>query len=140
VIVIDASVAVKWFVEEAQSDEASELLSRHAGEVVGPDLLTVEVSAVLVRNANTVKASRPHVLAALDRFNTMIAEGDVALHRSGPGDIRAAADLALELGHPIKDCVYLRLAMALDCLLVTADRRFADKARTIYQNVRVLGE
>lgn len=139
-IVVDASVAVKWFVEEAHSAQASALISVHSGELAGPDLLCVEVSSALVRNANTVKQSRPHVAAALDRFEALIAEGGVSLHRSSHGDIRAAANLAIELGHPIKDCVYLRLAMKLDCPLVTADRRFADKARAIYRDVQVLGD
>lgn len=139
-IVIDASVAVKWFVEEALSDQASALIAVHAGALAGPDLLCVEVSSALVRSANTVKQSRPHVAAALDRFDALIAAGGVNLHRSGHGDIRAAANLAIELGHPIKDCVYLRLAMKLDCPLVTADRRFADKARAIYRDVQVLGD
>lgn len=139
-IVVDASVAVKWFVEEAHSAQASALISVHSGELAGPDLLCVEVSSALVRNANTVKQSRPHVAAALDRFEALIAESGVSLHRSSHGDIRAAANLAIELGHPIKDCVYLRLAMKLDCPLVTADRRFADKARAIYRDVQVLGD
>ncbi len=35
-----------------------------------------------------------------------------------------ALELALELRHPVYDCVYLALAERLDRKLITADRRF----------------
>lgn len=38
--------------------------------------------------------------------------------------------LALDLGHPIYDCIYLAAAVASDRILVTADERFAAKVRT----------
>ena len=52
--VIDASVAVKWFVEEPDSPAAHRLLDAHAsGEapLVAPDLLVYEVSNVLLHNS-----------------------------------------------------------------------------------------
>jgi predicted nucleic acid-binding protein len=36
--------------------------------------------------------------------------------------------LALELGEPIYDCIYLAAAIATECKLVTADARFAKTA------------
>jgi len=51
--VIDASVAVKWFVEEPDSSAAHRLLEAHAtGEttLVAPDLVVYEVSNVLLHN------------------------------------------------------------------------------------------
>jgi predicted nucleic acid-binding protein len=47
--------------------------------------------------------------------------------------------LAIDIGHPLKDCVYLVLAMELDCELVTCDARFAKKAKSVWGRVRVLG-
>ena len=41
--------------------------------------------------------------------------------------MRAAADLAMRLGHPLKDCIYLVLADRLGCTVVTADARFRDR-------------
>lgn len=40
-------------------------------------------------------------------------------------DIDAALQLAIDLNHPIYDCLYLALAIRLDTHVVTADRRFA---------------
>ena len=53
-------------------------------------------------------------------------------------DLMAAARLALDLGHPIKDCIYLALAMKLGCELLTSDRRFAAKDEPVWPKVRVL--
>ena len=57
-----------------------------------------------------------------------------------PGTLATAAGLAVDLGHPLKDCIYLALAIELECELVTADARFAEKAKGVWDKVRVLGE
>jgi predicted nucleic acid-binding protein len=43
--------------------------------------------------------------------------------------VEAAVGLALRLGHPVYDCLYLTLAARRGWKLVTADRRFADTVR-----------
>lgn len=47
----------------------------------------------------------------------------IALRPSGDF-VRSAFDIALELSHPIYDCLYLATALGMDDLLVTADQRF----------------
>lgn len=138
-IVVDASLAAKWFLEEAQSDAAGEILTQHSGEINVPDVMLVEVTGALVRNANMVKASRPDIVAALDRFGSLLSEGDLVAHRASPQAIRQSADMAIAIGHPLKDCICLALAMELGCELVTCDTRFAAKAKTVWAGVRVLG-
>jgi predicted nucleic acid-binding protein len=54
--------------------------------------------------------------------------------------LASAASTAIDIGHPLKDCIYLILAMELDCELMTCDARFAKKARDVWDRVRVLGE
>ena len=46
-----------------------------------------------------------------------------------PGLLPLAIRLALELAHPIYDCFYLSAAIQKDTHVVTADRRFFEKAR-----------
>jgi predicted nucleic acid-binding protein len=140
VIVVDASLAVKWFLEEPFSAAAGEILSTHSGEINVPDVMLVEVAGVFVRSANMVKASRPNILAALDRFDTLLADGDLVAHRSSRLAIHQSADMAITIGHPLKDCIYLALAMELGCDLVTCDARFAAKAKGVWAGVRVLGD
>jgi predicted nucleic acid-binding protein len=41
---------------------------------------------------------------------------------------RSAFDIALALGHPFPDCVYLACAVMASATLVTDDRKFLEKA------------
>jgi predicted nucleic acid-binding protein len=139
VIVVDASLAVKWFVPEPESDAAAQLLLENS-TITGPDLLAVEVHTTLVRGANMVKSNRREAESAIQRFQAILASGEVELIRSMPPQIAKAANLAIDMGHPLKDCIYLALAMDLGCPLITCDAKFAAKARGVYGGVRVLGE
>ncbi len=48
--VVDASVVVKWFVAEAGSQRALQLLSE-SNRLIAPDLVIVEVATALSRRA-----------------------------------------------------------------------------------------
>ena len=139
-IVVDASVVVKLFREEPGSELAEQLYSDNHGDLCGPDLLAVEVAAALVRNANMVKAARAAMDCALGELDLMLRDAALVLHRTSATQLAEAARLALGLGHPLKDCLYVALAMELGCPLVTADARFMAKAHEVYGDVRMLDE
>ena len=139
-IAIDASVAVKWYRAEDFSDEATALFEANAGDLVAPDLFAVEVASALVRNANAVKPSRETMKQAIAAFAAELERGSVRLTRLNLQSLADASKYALDLGHPLRDCVYLALAIELGCELVTCDARFAAKASTVYDLVRVLGQ
>lgn len=139
-IVIDASLAVKWYLLEAQTYEALALLAEREGDIAVPDVFLAEVTGALVRCANVDKTKRLDSEAAIARFMALFEAGSLTSIRSGPETIASAARIALDLGHPIKDCIYLTLAMERECALVTADARFADKAREVWKGVALLGE
>ena len=48
------------------------------------------------------------------------------------------ASLALDLGHPLKDCIYLALAMKIGCELLTSDLRLAAKGQPLWPKIRVV--
>ena len=138
-IAIDASVAVKWYRLEDFSLEATALFENNAGELIAPDLFAVEVTSALVRNANAVKPLRGTMAGAISAFARELELGSIRLARLSPKGLADAANLALDLGHPLKDCIYLALAMELGCDLVTCDARFAAKAKDVWAGIRVLG-
>jgi predicted nucleic acid-binding protein len=140
VIVVDASLAAKWFLPEPGSAEAASILESNSGGVIGPDLLGIEVCATLVRGANMVKTNRADALKSLHTFKVMIDGGIISLWRTSAAQQHRAARHAIDLGHPLKDCIYLVLAMELRCPLVTCDARFAAKARGVWNQVRLLGD
>jgi predicted nucleic acid-binding protein len=140
VSVIDASVAVKWFIDEKDSNLALELLESGQGDLHVPDEFVVEVAGSLVRRANEDKAAREQWRAGLFHLIDLIDRGAIAIVRMPTDQIIDAANLAIDLGHPLRDCIYLDLAMKLGRPLITADARFAAKARNIWPDTRGLVE
>jgi predicted nucleic acid-binding protein len=137
-VIVDASLAVKWFLLEANSAAAREVLATHIGEIAAPPLFGIEVAATLVREANADKPNAHFMRDAIARLTHLLEDGSILIHESPPAQLARAANLAIDLGHPLKDCLYLALAMELECELVTCDARFAAKARGVWDGVRVL--
>ena len=121
-LVIDASVAVKWFAthDEDSIEEAAGLLEAHGeGQValIGPALLVHELMHVLRRRKREVS----DLPAAMDGF----FDAGVALVAPDRDLMISTARLCGERQISTSDATYAALALALDCELVTADRRLA---------------
>lgn len=116
-IVVDASVALKWFLVENGSDEALNLTG--AGRsLAAPDLIIAEVCNGLWKSARLGRLTTEQVslaAASLPDFLSQLAPGRLLAER--------AVTIANDLGHPVYDCFYLALAERLGTTLVTADRR-----------------
>jgi predicted nucleic acid-binding protein len=116
-LVVDASVALKWFAQEDGTDRALALLER--GEpIVAPDLILAEVC-----NA-AWKSLRRRELTPV-QFEAVVNDVAQPFARLVPLDqlIRPAAALTRRLDHPVNDCLYLALADAEGLPVVTADQR-----------------
>ena len=117
-VVIDASVVVKWYVPEAASDRAARVLTSNY-EFVAPDLLLSEFGNVLW------KKTRRQELPAVDASEILIqfiAAGQIT-YVSILSLVQSAFEIAVRYNHPIYDSMYLAVAVAQDCRLVTADER-----------------
>jgi predicted nucleic acid-binding protein len=120
--VVDASVAVKWFVSEGEAavQAAADLMRAHgegSASIVGPALLAHEVVTVLRRRSCEVS----DLLAATDVFFDFA----IPLYPPDRELMGAAVKLSVELGLSTADATYAALALILGCDLVTADRRLA---------------
>jgi predicted nucleic acid-binding protein len=119
--VVDASVAIKWFVEESGSTEAAGLL-RHP--LSAPDLLAPECANILWK-----KVAREELTLDEAEVIALALQGAaIALHPTR-GLVAMAMKLACELGYAAYDCFYLALAQELQRPLVTADLRLVSRAR-----------
>ena len=136
-IVIDASVAVKWLIDEPDSTSADRLLPRYAGAIAAPDLLLIETAGALVRQCNTGAFSAPTFESVLAEWQLLWANF-IDARRTDLSDMVNAARMAVELGHPVKDCVYLGLAIELDAALVTADAKFRSRALRLHPRIELL--
>jgi predicted nucleic acid-binding protein len=139
-IVVDASLAVKWYFLEQGSDAAIAVFKLHFGRISAPDIFGVEVLSTLVREANGAKAKAAAIQTQIIRFQQLLEFSAVTLINMTPAQLKSAADIAIELGHPLKDCIYLALAMEHDCGLITCDARFAVRAKTIWPSIKLLTE
>lgn len=137
-IVVDASLGVKWFLDEAGSDQATDVLVANRRQIAVPDLFAIEVASALVRECNIHKEESSHYSWALARLFALLEGGAVDQQQTGHNDLSAAVNIATDIGHPLKDCVYLVLAMNLDCELFTSDRRFANKASEVWSRIQVI--
>jgi len=117
-VVVDASVALKWVLPEADTDLAIALLS--SSELTAPDIFVVEAANALWRH---VVRKELNVAEAQSRLSKLRS---VPITRTASDDdIDGALRLAADLSHPVYDCIYLALALRLDTYVVTADNRFA---------------
>ena len=117
-LVVDASVAVMWFVPEPHSTTAKEILSRD-GTLHAPDLFRAEVVSVLCRKIQIDELNADEGREALNAFMQL----PVQFHPTA--DLLVPAfEIALESRQYVYDCVYLILAAQLNIRMVTADRRF----------------
>ena len=138
--VIDASVAVKWYIDETKSTDAIALLEDNQNGLIVPDIFIAEVVGALVRRANIDKQLRRDIETSITRLVSLFEDTTLIARRLDLTQVSKAGTLALDLGHPLKDCLYLALAMDLNCPLITSDTKFAAKARGVWNAVQVLGE
>jgi predicted nucleic acid-binding protein len=119
-LVIDASIAVKWVVEENGTPEALQL--RRVARLLAPDLLVVECANILWKKAQRRELAEEEALIAARLLQG--AEIELLPTRNL---LEMAARIAIDLEHPAYDCMYLAAAIDNDCRFVTADERFLRK-------------
>jgi predicted nucleic acid-binding protein len=123
-VVVDASVAVKWYVDEPGARAARDLVA--SGErLVAPTLVLTEV-------ANALWRKRRLKLVEADQARRAVQTLPRVLHVLEPlEDLNEDAfALADDLDHPVYDCLYVVLAERIGASLATMDRRLIDRLRS----------
>lgn len=122
-MVVDASVALKWFLPEPLAAAAMGLLdARHT--LVAPGLLVIEAANALwkrYRRRELDAGEARRILGDLGR-------APIEIHPSGPLTM-AALDIAMRHTITAYDGLYLALAAGHRCQFVTADRRLYEICR-----------
>lgn len=118
--VVDACVAVKWYVPEVASDRAVAIL-KGGHELLAPELILSEFGNIIWKKVSRGSLSAPEGGEILDAF---LGTRPVECYPVEPY-VRAAFDIATRYRCTVYEALYLAVAIAEDGLLVTADERFA---------------
>lgn len=116
--VLDASVAIKWFIPEVHSPAAARLLDEQI-YLSAPDLIVPEIGNTLWKKIRRSEITQEEASEVIGAFETVTME----LYSSTqllPG----ALELAVGLDRTVYDSIYLALAIAQNCELITADKKF----------------
>jgi predicted nucleic acid-binding protein len=129
-IVVDANVAIKWFIEQPGTDDAQRV-QQYKGPLIAPALLLSETTSGLWRHVTRgdidVSEAKTAVVN-LPRWFSELAEDRLLAP--------VALDLAVELNNSPYDCFYLALAIERGAPLVTADKRFINRlSQTAYTSL-----
>jgi predicted nucleic acid-binding protein len=115
--VVDASVAIKWYLPEIHNAEAQRLLQ--TGTVLlAPDLIFSEVGNILwkrVRASDLTEGEAEVVLQSL-------GQSHLAISPSWPL-VMLALEIACQTQRTVYDSLYLALAVREKVTLVTADQK-----------------
>ena len=118
--VVDACVAMKWYLPEEHSASAL-LIVNSRNDLHVPDFFLIETDNILC------KQIRRGLIASSqgDRFRRLLGVVPLKVHevREFRGE---AFDIAVRTGRSFYDCLYLTLAVRLGGQMVTADRRLYD--------------
>jgi len=122
--VVDASVAIKWVVEEEGTAEALTILEKV--KLSAPDLLIAECANILWKKVRRKELSEDEAQIGA----RLLEQADIEILPTRDL-LSSATSLAIELDHPAYDCIYLALAIERDWQFATADERFQRKVQEV---------
>ncbi|HVX09884.1 MAG TPA: type II toxin-antitoxin system VapC family toxin [Pirellulales bacterium] len=135
-IVVDASVAVKWFVPEP-GDEAAEQLLESGEPLIAPALIRIEVAGAFLRRLKKGELPEDDTRVAYQAWERTLATGAVRL----VPDVELyddAVHCAFMIRHDLPDCLYLALGKRLGASIITADPPFQKRAKQFYERISLL--
>jgi predicted nucleic acid-binding protein len=131
--VIDANVAIKWYLDEPSWEIARRLLDGD-DDLIAPEHILAEVGQALwrrFRRGEIPRAQIDDIVTYLPQYFDLVPLTEIAAEATG---------LACDIAYTVYDCLYVAAAIRRDTYLVTADdrllaalsgSRWADRARSL---------
>ncbi len=132
-LILDASVVIKWFIDEEDSDKAALYLNafqQNQLEITVPSLLFYEVGNFFV--SHKVGSDRAGEAMLILR-NLSLGSQDVGLQW-----LRNIYQNSLEYGLTFYDATYITLLQNTNCEFVTADKKLFQKVQKSFSGVKFL--
>ncbi|SRR6266851_3342704 len=141
IVVVDASIAIKWVLEESDSDRAEALLTEWNAKgisIYAPNLLVYEITNALYRKVRKGEITLDRAKEALADISLAEIDFDFSIDF-------ALSTRAMELANHFSlpatyDSHYLALAERKECELWTADTRLWNSIRGKLEWVRWMGD
>ena len=127
-VVVDASIIVKWFVEEEGSNEAIKIRDEYINgdvKLIAPELINFEVLNALHYKGLFSEDELKRISEALDAFS-------IELHSLRGEYATRTIEVAYKNNITVYDAAYISLAIMKNTHLYTADRKLKNKLRENY--------
>ena len=120
-LVVDASVVIKWFIDEPLHESARYILKTESS-LHAPDLLLAEVGNIVwkkvTRGEIGEEQAQKIALSLRDLPIVLLPSSEL---------IERALQIALSIKQPVYDCLYVACAESLGGALITSDERLKRK-------------
>lgn len=129
--VIDASVAIKWYIPEPLGNAAVRYLTlQHSAKarLLAPDLLIPEAGNVLCKKYCSGELTQEETRLIAESLSDNSALQLISSKQLLP----AALEISLACGLTVYDSLYLALAVTRRATLVTADKKLAEAASSTF--------
>jgi len=139
--VIDASTAIKWYIPEPLSKQATyflDLAVEGQAALMAPDLVLPEIGNVLWKKVKRNELSEDEALAIVYAIAKEPPMRIVPSSTLLPG----AMEIAVAYSRTVYDCLYVALAASESAVLITADERLANSMQnSVYADrIKYLGD
>ncbi len=131
-IVVDSSVAIKWFVPQPNSTKAREILDAYQNGymiILAPDLIYAEVGNIiwkLHRFQGLSQVDAQEILNTFQAIELVITPSSLLL--------ADAYHIAVAHQRTVYDSLYLALSLQQQCQFVTADEKLVNSVSSFFPN------
>lgn len=116
-LVVDASVVIKWFVPEVDTENAAAILES-GQELWTPDLAVSEIGNILWKKFRLKELTKKEIFTIGKELNNVPIRIQNSIEL-----VEATLEIATVFDRTFYDSLYLALAVQLDCEFITADRK-----------------
>lgn len=132
-LVVDSSVAIKWFVPEPYSTEARRILNDYQTgglSLLAPDLINAEVGNIVWKKYRFQGLAAEDAQEIINDFRLL-----TFLLTSTAELLDEAYRLAVTHQRTVYDALYIALSIRERCHFVTADEKLVNAVKATYPNV-----
>jgi predicted nucleic acid-binding protein len=135
-LIIDSSVAIKWFLPEPFSSEACRILDAYKTgslTMMAPDLINAEFGNIVWKKHVFQGLAEPDAQTVIEEFGKL-----AFVLTSTASLLNDAYRLAVTHKRTVYDCLYIALSLRENCQFVTADEKLVNATSSSISTIKWL--